>query len=46
MKMIGDDMMDGSNDERELTKGEVDERMMNAESRCGFMLNDVRYNTR
>ena len=47
MKMIGDDMMDGSNDEREgLTKGEVDERMMNAESRCGFMLNNIQYRTR
>ena len=47
MKMIGDDMMDGSNDEREgLTKGEVDERMMNAENRCGFMLNNIQYRTR
>ena len=45
--MIGDDMIDGSNDEREgLTKGEVDERMMNAESRCGFMLNNIQYRTR
>lgn len=44
--MIGDDMMDGLNDERGLTKGEVDERMMKAESKCRFMLNGVRYNTR
>ena len=44
--MIGDDMIDGLNDERELTKSEVDERMMKAESRCGFVLNGVRYNTR
>lgn len=44
--MIGDDMMDGLNDERELTKGEVDERMMNAESRCGFVLNNIQYRTR
>lgn len=44
--MIGDDMMDGLNDERELTKGEIDERMMNAESKCRFMLNDIRYRTR
>ncbi len=44
--MIGDDMMDGSNDEGELTKGEVDERMMNAESECGFVLNNIQYRTR
>lgn len=44
--MIGDDMIDGLNDERELTKGEVDERMMNAESRCGFVLNNIQYRTR
>lgn len=44
--VIGDDMMDGLNDERELTKGEVDERMMNAERRCGFVLNNIQYRTR
>lgn len=44
--MIGDDMMDGLNDERELTKDEVDERMMSAESRCGFVLNNIQYRTR
>ena len=44
---IGDDMMDGLNDERRgLTKGEVDERMMNAESKCGFVLNNIQYRTR
>lgn len=45
--MIGDDMMDGLNGEREgLTKGEVDERMMNAERKCGFVLDGVQYRTR
>ena len=44
--MISDDMMDGSNDERELTKGEVNERMMDAERRCGFVLNNIQYRTR
>lgn len=44
--VIGDDMIDGLNDERELTKGEVDERMMNAERRCGFVLNNIQYRTR
>ena len=47
MKMIGDDMMDGLNDERRgLTKGEVDERMMNAERKCRFVLNNIQYKTR
>ena len=45
--MIGDDMIDGLNEEmRGLIKGEVDERMMKAESRCGFVLNGVQYRTR
>ena len=49
--MIGDDMMDGSNDilcEKMggLTKGEVNERMMNAERKCGFVLNGVQYRKR
>ena len=48
--MIGDDMMDGSNDilceRRGLTKGEVNERMMNAERKCGFVLNGVQYRKR
>ena len=44
--MIGDDMMDELNDisykkMRGLTKGEVNERMMNAESKCGFVLNNI-----
>ena len=43
---IGDDMMDGLNDKGELTKGEVDERMMNAENKCGFVLNNIQYRTR
>ena len=45
--MIGDDMMDGLNEKRTgLTKGEVDERMMDAERRCGFVLNNIQYRTR
>ena len=48
--MNEDDMMDGLNDilceRRGLTKGEVDERMMKAESKCRFMLNGVQYRTR
>ena len=44
--MIGDDMMDGLNGKEGLTKGEVDERMMKAESRCGFVLNSIQYRTR
>ena len=44
--MIGDDMMDGLNDERELTKGGIDERMMNAERRCRFVLDGVQYRKR
>ena len=47
MKMIGDDMMDGLNDERRgLTKSEIDERMMNAERKCRFVLNNIQYKTR
>lgn len=49
--MIGDDMMDGLNDilcekMEGLTKGEVNERMMNAERKCGFVLNNIKYRTR
>ena len=44
--MIGDDMIDGLNDERELTKGGIDERMMNAERRCRFVLDGVQYRKR
>ena len=44
--MIGDDMMDGLNYERELTKGGIDERMMNAERRCRFVLDGVQYRKR
>ena len=44
--MIGDDMMDGLNGKEGLTKGEVDERMMSAESKCGFVLNNIQYRTR
>lgn len=45
--MIGDDMIDGLNEKmRGLTKGEVDERMMNAERKCGFVLDGVQYRTR
>ena len=49
-RMNEDDMMDGLNDilceRRGLTKGEVDERMMKAESKCGFVLNNIQYRTR
>lgn len=45
--MNEDYMMDGLNDEGEgLTMIEVDERMMNAESKCRFVLNGVQYRTR
>lgn len=44
--MIGDDMMDGLNDERELIMGGIDERMMNAERRCRFVLDGVQYRKR
>ena len=45
--MIGDDMIDGLNGKMGgLTKDEVDERMMNAERRCGFVLDGVQYRTR
>ena len=49
--MIGDDMMDELNDTlykkmRGLTKGAVNERMMNAERKCGFVLNGIQYKTR
>ena len=44
--MIGDDMIDELNDERELTKGGIDERMMNAERRCRFVLDGVQYRKR
>ena len=45
--MIGDDMIDGLNGKMEgLTKDEVDERMMNAERKCGFVLDGVQYRTR
>ena len=43
---IGDDMIDELNDERELTKGGIDERMMNAERRCRFVLDGVQYRKR
>ena len=39
-------MIDGLNDERELTKGGIDERMMNAERRCRFVLDGVQYRKR
>lgn len=45
--MIGDDMIDGLNEEmRGLIKGEVDERMMNAERKCRFVLDGVQYRMR
>lgn len=45
--MIGDDMIDGLNGKMGgLTKDEVDERMMNAERKCGFVLDGVQYRTR
>ena len=49
--MMDDDMMDELNDTlykkmRGLTKGEVNERMMDAESKCGFVLNNIQYRTR
>ena len=44
--MIGDDMIDELNDERELIKGGIDERMMNAERRCRFVLDGVQYRKR
>ena len=45
--MIGDDMIDGLNGKMGgLTKDEVDERMMNAERKCGFVLNNIQYRTR
>lgn len=44
---VGDDMIDELNEKRRgLTKGEVNERMMNAESKCGFVLNNIQYKTR
>ena len=45
--MIGDDMIDGLNEEmRGRIKGEVDERMMNAERKCRFVLDGVQYRMR
>ena len=44
--MIGDDMIDELNNERELIKGGIDERMMNAERRCRFVLDGVQYRKR
>lgn len=45
--MIGDDMIDGLNGKMGgLTKDEVDERMMNAERKCGFVLDGIQYRTR
>lgn len=45
--MIGDDMIDGLNEKmRGLIKGEIDERMMNAERKCRFVLDGVQYRMR